>query len=84
VFTNLQQAWRLPNGDTVVNNWANEWSNSPENMLGTIQAIEITPAKRVVWALQSWTAPENLGPATTMHFLDSPSAPEDAHFGTIR
>jgi hypothetical protein len=84
LFTNLQQAWRLPNGNTVVNNWANEWTNSPDNGPGTIQAIEITPAKQVVWALQSWTAPENLGPATTIQFLDSPSVPEDVHFGPIR
>jgi len=23
-FSNLQQAWRLPNGNTVINNWVNE------------------------------------------------------------
>ena len=28
-FANLQQAWRLPNGNTVINNWANEW-NGPD------------------------------------------------------
>ena len=85
VFASLQQAWRLPNGNTVINNWVNEWSKTtPENGPGTIQAIEVTPAKQVVWALQSWTAPKNLGPATTIQFLDSPSALEDVHFGPIR
>jgi hypothetical protein len=83
-FANLQQAWRLPNGDTVINNWVNEWSKaSPENGPGTIQAIEVTPAMQVVWALRAWTGPPNLGPATTIQFLDSPSAPEDVHFGPI-
>lgn len=83
-FASLQQAWRLPNGNTVINNWINEWNKvTPENGPGTIQAIEVTPAKQVVWALQSWTAPANLGPATTVQFLDSPSAPEDVHFGPI-
>jgi hypothetical protein len=85
LFMNLQQAWRLPNGDTVINNWANEWNKAPENGYGaTIQAIEVTPSKQVVWALQSWTPPVNLGPATTIQFLDSPSVPEDVHFGPIR
>ena len=63
---NLQQAWRLPNGNTVINNWVNEWSTKPEDMVGTMQAIEVTPAKQVVWALASWTEPAKLGPATTI------------------
>jgi hypothetical protein len=80
----LQQAWRLPNGDTVINNWVNEWTNAPGNGPDTIQAVEVTPATQIVWGLKSWTAPENLGPATTIEFLDSPSAPEDVHFGPIQ
>jgi len=83
-FANLQQAWRLPNGNTVVNNWASEWSKSSENAPGTVQALELTPAKQVVWALREWTPPANLGPATTIQFLDEPSAAEDVHFGDIR
>jgi hypothetical protein len=83
-FASLQQAWRLPNGNTVINNWVNEWQKtSAVNGPGTIQAIEVTPAKQVVWALRSWDDPAELGPATTIQFLDSPSAPEDVHFGPI-
>src|SRR6266853_1386957 len=80
-FANLQQAWRLPNGNTVVNNWASEWSKTPENAPGAVQALELTPAKQVAWALREWTPPANLGPATTIQFLDEPSAPEDVRFG---
>jgi hypothetical protein len=83
-FSNLQLAWRLPNGNTVINNWVNEWSTKPEERAGTLQAIEVTPAKQVVWALASWTAPANLGPATTFQFLDETSAPEDVHFGEFK
>jgi outer membrane protein assembly factor BamB len=83
-FANLQQAWRLPNGNTVINNWVDEWSTKPQDVAGSLQAIEVTPAKQVVWALQSWTEPANLGPATTFQFLDEPSAPEDAHFGEFK
>jgi hypothetical protein len=82
-FTSLQQAWRLPNGNTVINNWVNEWEKSPKNSPGSFQAIEVTPEKRVVWTLQSWSPPADLGPATTIQFLDAPTAPEDAHFGPI-
>ena len=46
-----------------------------------VQAIEVTPDKRVVWVLQSWASPAALGPATTIQVLDQPSAPEDVHFG---
>lgn len=83
-FSSLQQAWRLPNGNTVVNNWVNEWSKNAPHFAETVQAIEVTPAKEVVWALREWTAPVNLGPSTTIQFLDEPSAPEDVHFGDIR
>jgi hypothetical protein len=83
-FASLQQAWRLPNGNTVINNWVNEWQKTtPGNGPGTVQAIEVTPAKEVVWTLQSWNPPANLGPATTIQFLDFPSAPEDVHFGPV-
>ena len=84
-FASLQQAWRLPDGNTVVNNWINEWSKaSPENESGTIQAIEVTPAKQVVWALQSWAPLANLGPATTIQFLGFAQAPEAVHFGPVQ
>jgi hypothetical protein len=83
-FASLQEAWRLPNGNTVINNWVNEWSTAPQNMVGTLQAIEVTPAKQVVWALASWAEPAKLGPATTIQFLDEPSVPEDAHFGEFK
>jgi hypothetical protein len=83
-FSSLQQAWRLPNGNTVVNNWVNEWSKNAPPFAGTVQAIELTPTKEVVWALREWTPPTNLGPATTIQFLDESSAPEDVHFGEIR
>lgn len=82
-FTSLQQAWRLPNGNTVINNWINEWTKTPENEPGSVQAIEITPAKQVVWVLQSWSSPVDLGPATTIQFLGVGPALEDAHFGPI-
>ena len=83
-FASLQQAWRLPNGNTVINNWVNEWTKSELNEPGGIQAIEVTPDKKVVWALRSWTPPVDLGPATTIQFLDVPSAAEEVHFGPIR
>jgi hypothetical protein len=83
-FASLQQAWRLPNGNTVINNWVNEWNKTtPDNGPGTIQAIEVTSAKQIVWALQTWSAPANLGPATTIQFLDTPVAAEDVHFGPV-
>ncbi len=83
-FANMQQAWRLPNGDTVLNNWVNEWDKSSVDKAETIQAIEVNPSKQIVWALREWTPPVDLGPATTIQFLDVPSAPEDVHFGPIR
>jgi hypothetical protein len=83
-FASLQQAWRLPNGNTVINNWVNAWSMTPQEMAGSLQAIEVTPAKQVVWSLAAWTEPANLGPATTIQFLDGAPAAEDVRFGEIK
>jgi outer membrane protein assembly factor BamB len=81
--TSLQLAARLPNGNTIINNWSNEWSGNVNLSNPPIQAIEVTPDRKVVWALRSWTAPADLGPATTIQVLDEPSAPENVRFGEI-
>lgn len=82
-FARLQQAWRLPNGNTVISNWVNEWNTTLESRIGTLQAVEVTPKKEVVWVLRSWNPPADLGPASTLQFLDEPSVAEDVHFGPI-
>jgi hypothetical protein len=87
-FASLQNAYRLKNGDTVINNWVNEWNKGGADAPGSAQAIEVTPEKKVVWALREWGDGNgggvNLGPATTIQFLDQGTAPiENAHFGDI-
>jgi hypothetical protein len=48
-----------------------------------VQALEVTPGKKVVWALRAWGTPVDLGPATTIQLLDEPG-PEAAHFGDLK
>lgn len=81
---NTQVAQRLPNGNTLVNNWINSWHMTFDPSNPPVQALEVTPDKRVVWALRSWTGDENLGPATRIQILDTPSAPEKVTFGGIQ
>ena len=70
IMTNLQLAVRLPNGNTIINNWFNQWSGMVDPANPPVQAIEVTPSKQVVWALRSWTPPADLGPATTIQILE--------------
>jgi outer membrane protein assembly factor BamB len=79
----LQLAWRLPNGNTLINNWTNEWNGPIDKSSPPVQAVEITPDKKVVWVLKSWKDPD-LGPATTIQILDEPMAPENVSFGDIK
>jgi hypothetical protein len=81
-LTNLQLAWRLPNGNTLLNNWVNQWSGPVDKANAPVQAVEMTPDKKVVWALRSWADPD-LGPATTIQILDEPEALENVSFGEI-
>jgi hypothetical protein len=68
-MSNLQLATRLPNGNTIINNWFNQWNGKVDPATAEVQAIEVTPDKKVVWALRSWTPPADLGPATTIQIL---------------
>jgi outer membrane protein assembly factor BamB len=82
-LSNLQLAWRLADGNTILNNWFNQWNGSVDENNAPVQAIEVTPEKKVVWALRSWKEPD-LGPATTIQILGEGEAIEDATFGDIK
>ena len=81
-LSSFQQAWRLPNGNTLINSWFNEWSGKLDRSNLPVQAVEFTPDKKIVWVLRSWENPD-LGPATTIQILDAPDAPENVTFGDI-
>ena len=82
-LTSLQLAWRLKNGNTLVNNWFNEWSGKFDPANPPVQAVEFTPDKKIVWVLRSWNEPD-LGPATTIQILDESAPPENVTFGTVK
>ncbi len=65
---NTQTANRLANGNTVICNWC-AGDNNTAHWPGTVQVFEVTPEKKVVWALSSWKAPD-LGPSTSIQLLD--------------
>jgi hypothetical protein len=71
----VQEVGRLANGNTVITNWV-AGNTKPEDWPSTIQIIEVTPAKKVVWALQQWKDPD-LGPASSIQLLDQPGVPEN-------
>jgi hypothetical protein len=68
----VQTANRLANGNTAITNWSAGNKNT-EEWASTVQVIEVTPDKKVVWALSSWKNPD-LGPATSIQLLDEPGA----------
>ena len=67
----VQEVERLANGNTLINNWIGgvkkpDWPT-------VVQLIEVTPDKKVVWALKDW---DTLGPASSTQLLDEPGNPE--------
>jgi hypothetical protein len=72
---NNQTANRLANGNTVICNWC-AGNNKTEEWAGTVQVFEVTPDKKVVWALSSWDKPD-LGPCTYIQLLDEPGNPDN-------
>jgi hypothetical protein len=69
---NIQTAERLANGNTII--VSSTSGASGIDRIKTAQVVEVTPDKKVVWALQDW---KNLGPATTVQLLDEPGIPEN-------
>ena len=82
-----QKAYRLPNGNTVVSNWFNEWDNNAtagfDQLKPPVQLVEITPDGKDAWHMASWRNP-NLGPATTFQPLDAPVRRASCRFGNFK
>lgn len=71
----IQGVYRLANGNTVLCNWCSGRLKNPADWPSTVQVLEVTPEKKVVWALRSWQDPEDLGTATAIQLLDQPDQP---------
>jgi hypothetical protein len=69
-FCNTQTATRLPDGNTIINNWFEQVPDNLDSSNAPVQAIEVTPDKKIIWALRSWLPPLDLGQATTIQILD--------------
>jgi hypothetical protein len=65
----LQVAVRLDNGNTIFSNWCNNAIKDTAAWPGSVQLIEVTPARKVVWALSQWNNPD-MGPASSIQILD--------------
>jgi len=82
----VQKAYRLSNGNTIVNNWFNQWSRDAVLDMNNppVQALEFTPDKKVAWALYWWTTPDELGPSTTIQPLNEPVVRSKMFFGEFK
>jgi hypothetical protein len=69
---NIQGACRLANGNTVFCNWCANGAKNVADWPTTVQVLEVTPEKKVVWALRSWEDAADLGTATAIQLLDEP------------
>ncbi|HEX2853897.1 MAG TPA: hypothetical protein VHO24_11715 [Opitutaceae bacterium] len=74
---NCQGLNRLANGNTVIANWCANGIKDPKEWPGSVQIIEVTRAKQIVWALRSWEEYADLGPATTLQLLDEAGVAEN-------
>ncbi len=82
-FDSMQVAQRLQNGNTLINTWFNQWSEKFDSKKVPVQALEVTPDKKVVWALRSWEAPVNLGPSTIIQLMDTIGQDNATRFGDL-
>jgi hypothetical protein len=71
----VHQAQRLANGNTVITNWSGVLHNKAD-WPKVVQLMEVTPDKKVVWAINEWKNPD-LGPASCIQLLDQPGRDEE-------
>ena len=69
----VQEADRLANGNTIISNWIGGGVTDDEKKK-SIQFFEVTPGKKIVWALSQWDNP-NLNNATAIQLLDKDLLP---------
>lgn len=80
-----QKSYRLKNGNTLIGNWWNEWSDKKVDLNNPpVQYIEVTPEGEIVWELSSWNEPANLGPSTTIQLLKEPVKRKKMRFGEFK
>jgi hypothetical protein len=70
----VHQAIRLTNGNTVLCNWTTRVPKPDWPKI--VQLIEVTPEKKVVWAINQWDHPD-LGPASCLQILGESGAAEE-------
>ena len=70
----IQEVSRLANGNTLLCNWCPVDVKDSKQWPQTVQVLEVTPQKKIVWALRSWNDPADLGPASSIQLLDNPAA----------
>jgi hypothetical protein len=78
-----QVCTRLPNGNTLITiNNETAWKPgvSGPDAWAPVQAIEVTPDKKIVWALRDWN---NFYWVTTFQTLDDPRINAKRHFGSV-
>ncbi|MEO6455428.1 MAG: hypothetical protein ABIN97_15215 [Ginsengibacter sp.] len=66
---NIQECTRLDNGNTIMANWCAGLKDTAD-WRKTVQILEVTKDKKVVWALRSWDGKNDLGPSSSIHLLD--------------
>ena len=70
----VQEVSRLKNGNTLIANWGGSIQKSDWEKV--VQYVEVSPDKKVVWALHQWQDPD-LGPGSLMQILDEGGKAED-------
>ena len=71
----VQEVSRLANGNTLICTCGTGGSKTTQpNLVTSVQLVEVTPDKKVVWVVQDW---EKLGPVSWAQLLDEPGVPEN-------
>lgn len=81
-LTHPHVATRRSNGNILIANWSALWGKKVDLSNQPVQVIEVSPDKKIVWTLQSWEDPYNLGDATIIQVLDEKEISEEYSFWT--
>ncbi len=83
-ITSAQTSRRFKNGNTLINNWFNQWNGAKVDQKNPpVQAIMVSPSKDILYKLCSWSNPD-LGPSTIIQPLNEKVDRNQCFFGKFK
>jgi|GEM_PF-6431536 hypothetical protein len=79
----ISDATLMKDGNTLISNWFNQWNGNVDKNNPPVQAIVVSPDKKILYKICSWSNPD-LGPSTMIQPLNETVDRTKCFFGKFK